>query len=69
MRAVARTARDRTVAGIVVPDGQRSTATLETELGELRKVFGDDPIKLVYGITSKRERPLEVERVPEGELL
>ncbi|MEM6675162.1 MAG: ATP-binding protein [Planctomycetota bacterium] len=69
VRAVGRTASDRTVAGIVVPNGTRSTATLENELGGLESVFGDAPTKLVYGITSRPERPLEVERVPDGELL
>jgi len=69
VRAVGRTVEDRTVAAIVVPEGSRSTATLENELGALKSVFGDDPIKLVYGITSRPERALEVERVPEGELL
>ncbi|MEO1699762.1 MAG: ATP-binding protein [Planctomycetota bacterium] len=69
VRAVGRTMDERTVAAVVVPDGARSTATLENELGALKSVFGDDPIKLVYGITSKPERVLEVERVPDGELL
>ena len=69
VRAVGRTADERTVAAVVVPSGTRSTATLENELGGLKAVFGDDPIKLVYGITSRADRPLEVERVPEGELL
>jgi hypothetical protein len=69
VRVVGRTHGGRTVAGVVVPDGRRSTATLEHELGELQQVFGDQPIKLVYGITSRPERPLEVERVPDGELL
>ncbi len=67
VRAVGRTEGGRTVAGIVVPEGTRSTATLENELGELQSVFGDEPIKLVYGITSRPERPLEVARVPDGE--
>lgn len=69
VRAVGRTVNGTTVAGIVVPDGTRSTASLENELGELEQVFGTTPKKLVYGITSKPERPLEVECVPEGELL
>lgn len=37
--------------------------------GELTAVFGDEPIKLVYGMTDRPDRPLEVERVPKGELL
>ncbi|MEC7233423.1 MAG: ATP-binding protein [Planctomycetota bacterium] len=69
VRAVGRTFGGRTVAGVVVPEGTRSTATLENELGGLKSVFGDDPIKLVYGITARPDRVLEVEVVPEGELL
>ena len=69
VRAVGRTADERTVAAVVVPTGARSTATLENELGGLKAVFGDDPIKLVYGITARPDRVLEVEVVPEGELL
>ena len=69
VRAVGRTAGGRTVAGVVVPEGSRSTATLENELGALTSVFGDTPIKLVYGITDRPDRALEVETVPEGELL
>ena len=69
VRAVARTSGGNTVAAVVVPEGARSTASLENELGELTQVFGRPPIKLVYGITSKVARPLEVELVPEGELL
>jgi AAA+ ATPase superfamily predicted ATPase len=69
VRAVARTASGSGVAAIVVPDGQRSTAELESELAELRKLFGTPPLKLVYGIGSNPARPLEVERVPAGVLL
>ncbi len=69
VRAVGRTSGGRTVAGVVVPEGSRSTATLENELGALTSVFGDTPIKLVYGITDRPDRALEVETVPEGELL
>lgn len=69
VRAVGRTFGGRTVAAVVVPDGNRSTASLENELGGLKGVFGDEPIKLVYGITGRADRPLEVERVPEGELI
>ena len=69
VRAVGRTAGGRMVAGVVVPEGSRSTATLENELGALTSVFGDTPIKLVYGITDRPDRALEVETVPEGELL
>lgn len=69
VRAVGRTYGNRTVAAVVVPAGTKSTATLENELGSLKSVFGDSPIKLVYGITARPERVLEVERVPDGELL
>ena len=69
VRAVGRTADGDTVAAVVVPKGSRSTATLENELGELLQVFGRPPRKLVYGMTGRPDRPLEVELVPEGELL
>ncbi|MCP3918049.1 MAG: ATP-binding protein [bacterium] len=69
VHAVGRTVGGETIAGIVVPDGSRSTASLENELGELERVFGKKPQKLVYGITARTDRPLEVEQVPEGELL
>lgn len=69
VRAVGRTFGGRTVAAIVVPPGTQATAPFEAELGALKAVFGDDPIKLVYGITSRADRVLEVERVPDGELL
>ena len=64
-----RTARGQTVAGVIVPDGQVQTTALEDELAELTQVFGVEPQKLVYGITGRVDRPLEVELVPEGELL
>ena len=69
VRAVGRAAGGATVAGVVVPDGARTTADLENELGDLTAAFGAPPVKLVYGITARPDRPLEVERVPEGELL
>jgi len=69
VRAVGRTASGQTVAAVVVPDGSQSTASLEHELGELEQAFGEAPRKLVYGITARADRPLEVEIVPEGELL
>ena len=68
VRAVARTARGG-VAAIVVPDGKQSTVALENELAELRAGLGPKITKLVYGLTAKPKRPLEVELVPEGELL
>ena len=69
VRAVGRTVMDQTVAAIVIPENAKGTASLQAELTHLRQVFGDEPIKLVYGITDRRERPLDVERVPEGELV
>jgi hypothetical protein len=69
VRIVGRTAGGQTVAGVIVPDGQVQTAALEDELAELTRVFGVEPQKLVYGITGRVDRPLEVEHVPEGELL
>jgi hypothetical protein len=36
---------------------------------KLRPAFGANIAKLVYGLTSKPKRPIEVELVPEGELL
>ena len=69
VRAVGRTSRGQTVAAVVVPDGTRSTASLENELGELQQAFGEPPRKLVYGVTAKATRPLQVELVPDGELL
>ncbi len=69
VRAVGRTADGGTVAAVVVPDRRRSTAALEREIEDLRRAFGCEPTRLVYGITDDPERPLGVERVPAGELL
>jgi len=69
VRALGRTDGGSTVAAIVVPDNPTSSASLEQELGEVSAVFGDNPIKLAYGLTNHPDRPLEVERVPQGELL
>jgi len=69
VRAVARSASGAGVAAIVLPDGERSTAGLEAELAELRRAFGTRLEKLVYGIGSNPERPLEVEHVPKGALV
>jgi hypothetical protein len=71
VRAVARTASGRGVAAIVLPEGttgKHSTAPLEEDLMKLRPAFGAKIAKLVYGLTSKPKRPIEVELVPEGEL-
>ncbi|MBK7644548.1 MAG: ATP-binding protein [Planctomycetes bacterium] len=69
VRAVARTQRGNGVAAIVIPEGGQSTAALENELAEVQRAFGPKLVKLVYGLGARAERPLEVERVPEGELL
>ncbi len=69
VRAVGRTTRGNPVAAIVVPDGERDVRSLEKELDELREAMGGDVKKLVYGMTSRVDRPLEVELVPKGELL
>lgn len=69
VRAVARTSDGAAVAAIVVPDAKTPTVALENELAELRASLGPRIVKLVYGLTAKPERPLEVELVPEGELL
>jgi hypothetical protein len=69
VRAVGRTSKSNTVAAIVVPDGERDTRSLEKELDELREAMGGNIHKLVYGMTSRADRPLEVELVPKGELL
>jgi AAA+ ATPase superfamily predicted ATPase len=69
VRAVARTSSGTGVAAIVVPDGKQSTSLLEDELAQLRPAFGTKIQKLVYGLSNKPKRPLEVELVPEGELL
>lgn len=69
VRAAARTAGGATVAALVHPEGRPSTAELERELGSLTASFAGPLHKLVYGVTENPERPLEVERVPEGELI
>jgi hypothetical protein len=69
VRAVARTSRGSAVAAIVVPKDQPSTAALENELAEIRTAMGPRVVKLVYGISSNPRHPVQVERVPEGELL
>jgi AAA+ ATPase superfamily predicted ATPase len=69
VRAIGRTSRGNAVAAIVVPDGERELASLEKELAELRGTMGGEVKKLVYGLTARVDRPLEVELVPKGELL
>ena len=69
VRAVGRTAGGKTVAAIITGDRRPVLRELEQEIDDLRKAFGDDPIRLVYGVTEHPDRPLAVERVPEGEAL
>jgi AAA+ ATPase superfamily predicted ATPase len=69
VRAVARTSRGDYVAAIVLPEGPLSAATLERELEELRASLGRRWIRLTYGVGARPDRPLEVERVPENELV
>ena len=69
VRAVGRLASGGALAGIVIPDGRRSTRHLEEELAELESIFGVQPRKLVYGITGRPQRALEVELVPDGVLI
>jgi hypothetical protein len=67
VRAVARTASGGAVAALVLQEP--STAALEREMAELSAALGPRIEKLVYGLTSKPERPLEVDVVPAGELV
>jgi hypothetical protein len=69
VHALGRTESGGAVAAVVVPDPVPPMSVLEDELAELRRAFGRDIVKLTYGITARPDRPLEVERVPEGELL
>lgn len=71
VRAAARASDGRAVAAIVVPEDGSPLATLEKELAELGRALAspEDPVKLVYGLGVHPDRPLEVERVPDGELL
>lgn len=69
IRALGRTTGGATVAAVVVPERVRSTKPLEEEEERLRTLFGGQIVKLAYGVTARKDRPLEVERIPEGELL
>jgi AAA+ ATPase superfamily predicted ATPase len=68
VRALARGSRGGIVAAIVLPDARPALATLERELADLRAVFGVPPIELSYRLTQDAGAPLEVERLPGGEL-
>jgi len=69
VRAVGRTARGTPVAAIVLPDTGLDERALADEIEELHQAFGARAVRLVYGLTARADRPLEVERVPEGELV
>ena len=69
VRALGRTESGAGVAALVVPDPVPPLSGLEDELHELRRAFKGEIVKLTYGITARADRPLEVERVPDGELL
>lgn len=69
VRAVARGASGTPVAALVVPEGKPDLALLASEVAELEAVFGRPAVRLAYGLTERPERPLEVERVPDGEIL
>jgi AAA+ ATPase superfamily predicted ATPase len=69
VRALARTESGGAVAAVVVPEGRRSTSALEAEEIRIQALFGGPVRKLVYGVTARPDRPLEVESVPAGELL
>lgn len=69
VRAVGRTSRNRGVAAIVLPDGEKRFAGLERELDQLQNAFDGPPMRLVYGLTQKPSQPLVVDVVPEGEPL
>ncbi len=69
IRAIGRTSSGGCVAAIVVPDPVPDLSVLEEELHELRAAFEDSITKLVYGIADRADAPLEVERVPENELI
>lgn len=69
VRVIARTSRGAPVAAIVLPDGKPAMGVLARELETLEAAFGAKLIKLNYGLTERPERPVEVERVPDGELV
>ncbi len=63
VRAIARSTGGRTVAAVIVPDGERPGRALELELAELARLFGTAPIALHYGMTNRADQPLHVELV------
>lgn len=67
VRALARTSGDRIVAALVLRT-PFDADELARELSAAEAACGHLDEKLVYGLTDKVERPLEVELVPAGEL-
>jgi len=67
VRALARTSAGRTIAALVLPTPVDATE-LAQELSRVEESCGRVDEKLVYGLTDKVDRPLEVELVPRGEL-
>ncbi len=68
-RAIGRTSSGATVVAMIMPDGKLPAGLVEREIEELRALFGKNLKRLVYGLTARIDRPLEVELVPEGELV
>ena len=69
VRAVARGAEGTPVAALVVPEAKPDLGLLAREVAELETLFGRPAVRLAYGLTDNPARPLEVERVPDGEIL
>jgi AAA+ ATPase superfamily predicted ATPase len=68
-RAIGRTSSGATVVAMIMPEGKLPAATVEREIEEVRALYGKNLKRLVYGLTARVDRPLEVELVPEGELV
>ena len=68
-RAIGRTSSGRGVVALIMPEGKLPTAQVEREVDEVRALFGRNLKRLTYGLTARVDRPLEVELVPEGELV
>lgn len=68
-RAIGRTSQGTTVVALILPEGRLPASAVEREVDELRALFGKRLKRLAYGLTARPDRPLEVELVPEGELV
>ncbi|MBK8177371.1 MAG: ATP-binding protein [Planctomycetes bacterium] len=68
-RAIGRTSSGMAVVALIMPEGKLQAGLVEREVDELRALFGKNLKRLVYGLTARVDRPLEVELVPEGELV